>query len=291
VSEISYRITQSDRGENVVAFFPDRDEPIVSATSGHENWDAIKRGLFDGDDSVYELFDTRKTLQTKFKSLSERVSFNGDDILFDGDPVHDALAQQVKRFVQDGVDDYQPLVNFWEKIAQNPSSHSRDNLYRWLQAEGFSITLDGDIVAYKGVRPRFDDEGEAVGFESINSGPAVVDDKPVNGYVPNDVGSVITMPRSQVTADPRVGCHVGLHVGTWSYANGFSREAVLEVHVNPRDVVSVPTDCSSRKMRVSRYVVVQQLGENYTDAVIDPTEDYTTEEQWRGDVGYKPIDF
>jgi len=274
MSEISYRVTRSDRGESVVAFFPDNDEPIVTATSDHPNWESIKRGLFEGNENVYDLFNIRGTLQKKLVALSERISFNGDEVLFDGDVVHSSLADQIKRFLQQGVEDYKPLVLFWEKIAQNPEQHSRENLHRWLQAAEFSITLDGDIVGYKGVQPRFDNEGRKIGFESIHTGPAIVDGTPVDGNVPNDAGSVITMPRSQVTADPRVGCHVGLHVGTWDYAHSFSAGLVLEVHVNPRDVVSVPTDCSDRKMRVSRYKVVQRINENYSNAVVVPAEDY-----------------
>jgi hypothetical protein len=67
------------------------------------------------------------------------------------------------------------------------------------------------------------------------------------------------MPRDQVQFDPGVGCHTGLHVGTFEYAAGFAQGALLEVVVNPRDVVSVPTDCGAQKMRTCRYTVVGLL--------------------------------
>ena len=63
------------------------------------------------------------------------------------------------------------------------------------------------------------------------------------------------MPRGEVQHDPESGCSTGLHVGTYAYAQGYARAALLTVHVNPRDVVSVPTDCDAEKMRVCRYVV------------------------------------
>jgi hypothetical protein len=54
------------------------------------------------------------------------------------------------------------------------------------------------------------------------------------------------------------GCSVGLHVGTYDYASNFTLN-VLEVHVNPRDVVSVPTDSNWAKVRCCRYVVIKEV--------------------------------
>lgn len=273
---IAYHLVEGNP-KTVVAFFPDHAEPIKSADSNHPYWDGIVRGLENNDPDVYTLFDVRKGVGAKLRALSDRVDFDGQDVYFDGSVVDDALAQQVVRFLEQHVDDWEPLVKFWEKIAINPSEHSRDNLYRWLRAHEFSITAEGDIVGYKGVRVSAHGE-----FESIRSGPAVVDGVSVNGNVPNQPGTVVAMPRANVTADPSVGCHIGLHVGTWDYANSFAKGAVLEVHVNPRDVVSVPTDCGDAKMRVSKYTVVQKIEQAHEGAVLVPAEDF---EGWN-DVGY-----
>jgi hypothetical protein len=43
-------------------------------------------------------------------------------------------------------------------------------------------------------------------------------------------------------------------VGTYDYAKRYANGALLKVHVNPRDVVSVPTG-EGEKVRVCRYVV------------------------------------
>ena len=76
------------------------------------------------------------------------------------------------------------------------------------------------------------------------------------------------MPRSEVEWDPSVGCHQGLHVGSWDYAAGFARGAVLTVYVNPRDVVSVPTDCDAAKMRCCRYTIGNVTEVAYTEPVV-----------------------
>src|SRR5690606_6818039 len=132
-----------------------------------------------------------------------------------------------------------------------PDKRSREQLFTWLQSHEFTITEEGDILGYKGVRLTHDENG----FTSISTGTAYVDGKMHTGAIPNPIGAVVSMPRAQVQNDPNVACHVGLHVGDWSYASGFAQGAVLEVHVNPRDVVSIPHDSSQRKMRCCKYKV------------------------------------
>jgi len=282
---INYHLSNGDRVSTVVAFFPDEANPIKTADSNHPYWSDIKRGLEAGDASVYNLFDVRKGVGTKLRNLSDRVAFDGETVYFDGDAVDDALAQQIVRFLEQGISDWEPLVKFWEKIATNPDAHSRDNLYRWLRTHNFSITSEGDIVGYKGVRTAYAQDGTEA-YHSVHAGPAFVDGVAVNGHVPNQPGTVITMPRADVQHDPGVGCHVGLHVGTFEYAQSFGT-VVLEVHVNPRDVVSVPTDCSDAKMRTARYTVAKKIDGAYDTAVVLPEEDFG--DVWAGDVGYSPF--
>ena len=286
---INHHLVRGDRVSTVVAFFPNETSPIKSADSNHPYWSEIVRGLEDGNEDVYTLFDIKAGLGAKLRSLSDRVDFDGSNIYFDGNLVNDALAQQITRFLEEGVSDWEPLVKFWEKVATNPSEHSKENLYRWLRTHNFSITVEGDIVAYKGVKTGTAPDGSAQ-FQSIHAGPAWVNGEHVNGYVPNEIGAVVTMPRDDVTANPSIGCHVGLHVGTHDYAKSFGQGVTLEVHVNPRDVVSVPTDCADAKMRVCKYTVAGKADTPYETAVVIPEEDYDDYDDWEGDVGYDPFD-
>ena len=73
------------------------------------------------------------------------------------------------------------------------------------------------------------------------------------------------MPRSEVAYDPGEACSVGLHVGNYKFARDYASAALLEVHVNPRDVVSVPTDAGGHKIRVCRYKVVDLVEEKYEE--------------------------
>jgi hypothetical protein len=147
--------------------------------------------------------------------------------------------------------DFLPLVNFLERVMLNPQAHSREQLYTWLARHEFAITDEGKFVAYKGTKG---DEN----FTSIHGGPGIVDGVPVE-QVTNKPGSVVEIARSKVQHAPGVACATGLHAGTWSYAKGFAQGAVLEVHIDPRDVVSVPVDCDAQKLRTCRYTVVRTV--------------------------------
>lgn len=259
---------------------------ILQADSFHPHWQAISDAFDAGDESIYGLFDVREGLGRRLENLSERVSYNGEDILFDGTPVHSVLADQIKRALESGEADYMPLIRFWEKLESNPQQHSKEQAYRWLATHDFKITEDGDVVAYKGVVDNKNGTFSSISSSNVPDTPSgYVDGVPVPplSTVTQKIGSVVTMPRDEVKHDPSVACHRGLHVGDWSYARGFARGAVLEVHVNPRDIVSVPNDERSRKVRTCKYKVVSVVTSEYSGGpVLRPAE---VEETWE-DVGY-----
>lgn len=240
----------SNAGVRVITVFHDGE--ALTANSTHPNFDAIVEGALAGDESIMELFDTGKTVARKFEHVSERVSVANGHVYFDGDEQHGAIVDQIVRFIAEDSVDYLPLVNFMEKVASNPNEHSRTQLFDWLARYDFAITRDGDFIAYKGVNR--DAEGN---FVSVSTGTAQVNGEEVSGQIPNNVGDIVTMPRSAVQHDPKVGCHAGLHAGTWEYASTFGSGGTLKVKINPRDVVSVPTDCDWQKIRTCRYEVLE----------------------------------
>jgi len=264
-----------NESDNITVFV---DGEMYVADSDHNpNFSEIVEKVLADDVSVVELFDLEKTVSKKFERLSERVVVRNGNIYFDGSPVNDVLGKQVLRFVEDDVEDWQPLVLFWENLAQNPNEHSREQLYSWLNDRKFQISKNGNIVGFKGVKIV---NGE---YRSIHAGPAIVDDVEMNGYIPNAIGSVIEMPRADVQSNSAVGCSTGLHVGTYDYAKDFAQGAVLTVSVNPRDVVSVPSDCNAAKLRVCRYRVVNATAVEWSSAVSDVEDDEDNEDYWYED--------
>jgi hypothetical protein len=268
---IQYSLIRNSGGEVITVF---ANGQMVSATDTHPNWVAIKAGVEADDPNVVSLFDVGATAQMRFERLSDRVTVKSGKVYFDNQPTHNALTEQVVRFIEAGQEDFGPLVNFFEKVQTNDNEHSREQLYDWLNAHDFTILPNGNFVGYKGVRSVATTDG--VKYESISHGTAISDGVSYTGAIPNPIGAVVEMPRDEVQHDPSVGCHTGLHVGTWDYASGFAQGAVLKVEVNPRDVVSVPTDCGHQKLRTCRYTVLEVI----TAPVAGPLDyDYADDEE------------
>lgn len=219
------------------------------------------------DESVVDLFDVERTLVRAFEQVTERISIRNGQVFFDGDRLHNGVEKQILRFVDEGqMDRLDAVVNFTEKVMTNPQEHSRDQLFTWLDRHDFTITQDGDFVGYKGCHAS--DEGPRSTRVAPDKDGVVRNGAPVSGEkVLNLAGDVIEMPRSRVDFNAGVGCSTGLHVGTYAYASSFASE-LLEVHVNPRDVVSVPTDCDAQKIRTCRYTVIGPIEQEYATAVL-----------------------
>lgn len=265
------------------------DGELKTCDSSQPNFRAIVEAAQNGDPDVGSLFDQREFKARVFTKLSERVTVDGDTVYLDSEPLHGLLAEHIFRGVEYGVYDITPLLNFLEKSATNPNAESVEQLYNWLDAnEGFTLTNDGMIVGYKGVAKNAD--GSLV---SVHSGKAIVDGAEITGQIPNYIGAVVEMPRSAVQFDPSRGCSTGLHVGTYDYATGWAQGALLEVIVNPRDVVSVPTECSAQKMRCSRYEVVGTIDHKYDAPVKGFNGDFDVWGDGEGDAefGSEWLDF
>lgn len=286
---IPHFISRGGGVQIVTVFDASRSNPVLTADERHPHFQAILDGIAVGDETVFDLFDVAEGVLRRFQQITDRVTWDGKNIRLDGDVAHSTIADQINRTIQAGEQDYRPLVRFWEKLESNPNEHSRQQAYDFLASHSFQITEDGDVVGFKGVSR--DAEGNFVsGWKSTvpDVPSAYVDGEPVAplSAVPNKVGTVVTMPRSEVVHDPSQACMRGLHVSTRSYAESYARNgAVMEVHVNPRDIVSVPTDGGGEKVRVCRYRVARIALDDYSDRPVLREDDRTP--SWAGDVGYR----
>jgi len=267
----TYSITSGDSGEQASIFFTDGTTETVN--DSHPNFPEIVGALISKpegyEEIVYELANIPATVARKFQDLSDRVTTDGTDIFFDGDPVHNALSQEIiKRLREDAQraadffsgkantdsvrseKSWQALVKFLENLQQNPNENSRESLYRFIIQHGLTIDKDGYLIAYKGLE---------ADFGSVNKGYGIVDGEEVNGTLYNKPGSVIRFPRKDVDSNSAVGCSQGLHAGTHAYASGWNRGKLVAVRINPRDVVSVPDDSSFSKLRTCQYEVLHEV--------------------------------
>lgn len=166
--------------------------------------------------------------------------FEGE-VTYNGKPIHNSLTTRILEFVREEFP-FEPLVKFMDKLMENPSERSREQLYHYLNLYRLPITDSGNFIAQKGVTAEFKDYH--------------------TGKIDNSVGKIVEMPREQVNDDPNCGCHAGLHLGSEDFINnGYSGGNVILCEVNPKDVVSIPFDSSYAKMRVCRYEVIGVVGQ------------------------------
>lgn len=250
-----FTITSGDEFSGVTVIFPDGSTQTM--TSDNKNYSEVVRGLIEGDltdDELLDLIAPFEAIYKKLTKLSERVARKGSKLLFDGDVVNNALS----KFIIDLMDSenneagWRAYVAFMEKLYTNPSETSREHLFHFIDANGLQVTPDGDIVLYKGTEE--DGHSSRAGYGIVNG------EEVENGKLLNSLGAVIEIPRAMVDADRSQLCSVGLHVGAYEYVRGTYRDQwprLWTVLVNPRDVVAVPHDFKSSKIRVTRYVVVE----------------------------------
>ena len=174
------------------------------------------------------------------------------DIYVNGVKAPAALGNKILRFSNEGLP-YEPLVKFAEKLQNNPSFRSVNELFKFLEKNDHPITENGNFIAYKKVREDFKD---------VHS-----------GTFDNSPGQLVEMPRNQVNEDSSQTCSYGLHVANWDYATNFYHGGVmLEVEIDPADVVAVPADYNQAKMRVCKYLVLGVVDKQHsTDVALRPT--------------------
>lgn len=162
-------------------------------------------------------------------------------ILYNGKEVPASLSARIHAMATDG-ESPEPLFKFWERLEKNPSYRSVNQLYDFLQNQNIPIIEDGTFYAYKAVRADYRD---------IHSGTIL-----------NKIGTTISMPRNQISDDPEVPCHEGLHVGALEYASSFGGpdSRLIICKIDPEHVVCVPRDHDAQKMRVCQYKVIGNHG-------------------------------
>lgn len=192
----------------------------------------LKKDLSEADQETALLL----LMKPKDKPLPDRFKvLRGGIVMFDGERLHPTLEGRFNQSRSLGLP-LEPFKNFITNLSKNPTPSARTSLYKFLEHNGHPITRSGCFIAYKSVRDNLTDWH--------------------TGKIDNSPGTVVSMPRDKVVEDPETTCASGLHVAAWVYAKDFGKgdkQVILEIEVDPRDVVSVPNDYDGTKMRVCRY--------------------------------------
>lgn len=197
------------------------------------NFTDVKRAIRDERwNDLPEILDPVIKLKNFTKG---KVAFREGKFFYRDYEVHNVLTGKMMEMMKQGFP-IDPMIKFMENLLENPSKRAVDELFGFLQNNQLPITDDGHFIAYKKVREDYLD---------VHS-----------GTLDNSVGSVVEMPRNLVDDDKNRTCSAGLHFCSVEYLKSFGGNRLVILKINPRDVVSIPTDYNNSKGRACRYEVI-----------------------------------
>lgn len=245
------------------------DQGLTVFFSGHDPISVAKQNALYSDleaklrygktDGLYMLANLAARVKAHSKGKFTLVDKDGQDVvLLYNKPMPAALSEFTLQFVEQGFNtDF--IERFWKNLCQNPSEESRESLYAFLEANNMTLTDDGCFIGYRAISSDWKDLR--------------------TGTMDNSIGSSPSMPRDEVDPNPENTCSRGLHIAAWDFAKGFgySDYRLVEVKVNPKDVVTVPPDYNNQKMRVCKFTVLNEVAEKrdslvHPDTFADPSE-------------------
>lgn len=226
MTKINYLITK----DQIVVYR--RGKPVVVPNTNHA-YAMVKEALVNKD---WEALTTALDKAEAIRSYTNnKVVIEHGQVMYNGQALHSTLVDRIFQFMDEDLD-AQPLINFLSNMMENPSASSVRELYDFLEVGKFPITEDGHFLAWKKVRDNYKDCH--------------------TGTFDNSIGAVLEMPRNTVDDNRDKTCSYGFHIASYNYAKTFQSGRMLIVKVNPKDVVSVPSDHNNEKCRVARYEVV-----------------------------------
>ena len=217
-------------------------------TKDHPNFYKIRQGILDEID-VTHLLDVSVSINTIKDFHIGEVESKGDVLMYKGVELHNTLTNRIISLHYDG-EDITQMVAFLSNLMENPSATAIEEFYGFLEHGQLPITEDGYFLAYKKINSNFTDC--------------------FSGTFDNSVGKVVSMPRNMVDDRRDNTCSHGLHFCSKDYLPNFGNSGdniVVVLKINPKDVVSIPSDYHDTKGRCCEYTVLCEL-EDYHDDLL-----------------------
>jgi hypothetical protein len=240
----------------------------------HPQYSGLVESVMSGDEEEFvRLLNTGLEIQDWSEGDFE---FRDGFLYFEEEQVASDPTRRMIECIQQGFP-HQALMNYLTNLYDNVSERAVQESYTWSSHKGLPITEDGMMVGYKGVRYY---SGNTINCKNGELKDGDLVDIYTGKTFRNNVGDKCSMKRRQVCDDHTQGCSSGLHVGTYDYACDWagSTGVVVLVKFNPKDIVSVPSDCDCQKMRVSEYEVLSIAREQLEEAVYEEEVDECEED-------------
>lgn len=264
LSDSSVSLNYESNGKSYFKIFPAGSKEYTKAV------DCIRSGNLEELITFLETDNRTITAQYDCFEIIEGVVKVGNDYL------PPALSARLVKFAQEKLD-CQPLLNLWAKLKQNPSARAVKEAFPWFEKNHHPIFPDGDVLFWKSVNEDYTDM-----FTSNNG---------VGGKFNNTPGSINKVNRNQVDDDQTRECSFGFHVGSYQYASTFGGKKLVEVKVNPADIVRVPTCDNYQKVGVCAYEVLKDCTAFNQNQIVSPDPDNEEDEDDSEDDDYDDDDY
>ena len=249
--------------DKVATLFIDGKQRLFANT--HPSYTGILAAIESGNEAeIRALVDVKASV--KEQSFG-RVEILDNTVLVGGREVTGRLIDRILEMVSRGSSAVEGYVKFLDKLMENPSKKAVDELYLFIEACTLPITPEGNFLAYKRVGSDY--------MSLYTYGNAV----PVD----NHVGNLCDMPRNEVDDERDNVCSNGLHFCSYDYLpayGGSGGNRVVVVEINPKNVVSIPSDYNNAKGRTCEYIVVGEI-EDWVGERITPyfTDEYDHDDE------------
>ncbi len=231
-----------DDGNSITVFFKSGESAVWKADNPNyevvkdlaikSEWIAIEtlhntsKAVLEGNIEISEDGITAKTTDVSIKiKLNEENKF----------------VKFVRLLKEKGVVDkrIEEITPFLKKLVNNEFIDAVEEVYDFCNAGDFEITKDGNIIAYKNVR---------VDLGSIHD----------DGKTKHVIGEYTEV--KDFDTDRHSVCSRGLHFCSRGYLSSYTGPQTIAVEIDPRDIVSIPTDYSYQKGRCRKYKTLGILG-------------------------------
>lgn len=169
-----------------------------------------------------------------------------DEMKYNGEPFESEAVRNRFRLCAENNDVASMIIieRFVNKLMENPDEALRERICTIVGYGDVQFCEDGDLYMYKSVDGDFKDN--------------------YTHTLDNSPGAVVRMERSQIDPSPTATCCRGLHVCSLDYVHqmgGYSSSdsKIIGVKLHPKNIVAVPRDYGSRKIRCCEYLSLDDV--------------------------------
>lgn len=267
---MKYKLSAIKLGRSLTLTFKNKKRDLshtITFTDTHLNYkkalellDTVKASdlFIDSNKVQEEIYDEFKELKDTSQMLATwsngALTITSTSVAYNGKEVQPELTEfLIDKFLKNPHDQngFAAWSNFIKVVSTATSYKVVNRLFMFLQKNDLQIDSDGNVLAWKVVRPNYLDKH--------------------SGTFDNSPGKILEMDRSGVDDNDSRTCSRGFHVCSWGYLRSFSGtgDPVMQVKINVNDIVSIPLDYNGEKVRVCKYEVIREVGKWGVDVDAD----------------------